>query len=200
LRAARSERGAGGFDGIDPERHVPPAGERVDGCLLQGQLGLVDFEHDPAGETEKEGGRRLAVVEDQFGAENAEVPVLQRQGIAGGQAEVFDGELHARILGRTRPEGTENAGKSAMGFKGQSEKRQRSKVRWNDLPHPYPLPIPGEGRAYGRCNDFGRAESVRPRRGFERPINWKNTESTRGKAGRADARLTPGCTSVRLRH
>lgn len=159
LHAARFERGAGGFDGIDPERHVPPASERVDGCLLQGQFGLVDFEHEPAGETEKEGGRRLAIVENQFGAENAEVPVLQRQGIAGGQAEVFDGELHAEILGGTRSEGTENAGKSAM-----------------------------------------TRASVQPQRVFERPINRRNIESTRGKGGRADARLTPGCTSVRLRH
>lgn len=95
---ALSDKGCSGFlDGSDLQCQMTPASQRVVASLLKRRGGLVNFEHQAAGQGHEKGGRCLAVVEDEFRAQDAKVPVLERARILGGQSEVFSGEFHGEI-------------------------------------------------------------------------------------------------------
>jgi hypothetical protein len=84
------------FDGIHLQGEVAPAGEGIDGGFLKRHVALINLEHQTAGQGEEKCGRRLAVVEDEFRVQGSHVPIFQRDRVLGGEAEVFDGEVHER--------------------------------------------------------------------------------------------------------
>jgi hypothetical protein len=103
LDAALFEFGFGVVQGIDAERDMPPAGDVVDGGLGDGGFAGVNLDHDVPIQAQERHGR---VFKRDARAEDADVPVFQCLWIACGQAEMFDGELHRRSVGRIGEKGT----------------------------------------------------------------------------------------------
>ena len=82
------------LDGIDPQSEVAEAVELVVGSFLEGKVALVNLQHEPVGHAQEIGGRGLAVVVNQLGAQHAAIPLLQRRRIARRQAQMLNSEFH----------------------------------------------------------------------------------------------------------
>jgi len=83
----------GRFDVMDAQGEVAYPRDPVAGGAWVG-FGGVDFQPEAAGKFEHESRRGLAELGQDTGAEDADVPVFQNDGVGGGEAEVFGLQGH----------------------------------------------------------------------------------------------------------
>ena len=79
---------------LDAQRQVTPAVQFVIRRFLHAPVTLVNFNPSSPRKFDDEGRRRFSIVEDDAGAQDAFIPVLQRGRVLGGQPYVFERKLN----------------------------------------------------------------------------------------------------------
>jgi len=97
FHAAFFQFGPGRVNRSHTQRDMTKSGEFVIVTVIWYAFGSINFKPSAARQREQARRRGLTVVENFARAQNARIPVFQRQWIACGDGNVFDAKIHAGI-------------------------------------------------------------------------------------------------------